>query len=180
MITQYTQAALVAENRRLAAPASVGSIPTGAMREDRVSMGWGAARRLGTMLANLARIVAVELTCAARGLDLRAPLEPAPATAAALELLRGRAGGPGPDRWVAPELAAAEELVRSGALLAAVEHAIGAHGRAAGRRRARDRSARVTLHITHYTDPACPFAFSADRSGGACAGTTGTSLPGAT
>jgi histidine ammonia-lyase len=126
MIAQYTQAALVAENRRLAAPASVGSIPTSAMQEDHVSMGWGAARRLGAMLANLARILAVELTCAARGLELRAPLEPGAATGAALELLRAHAGGPGPDRWVAPDLAAAEELVRSGALLGAVEGAIGA------------------------------------------------------
>ena len=96
------------------------------MQEDHVSMGWGAARRLRTMLANLGRILAVELTCAARGLDLRAPLEPAAATGAALSLLRRHAGGPGPDRRLAPDLAAAEELVRSGALLEAVERAIGA------------------------------------------------------
>jgi len=126
MIAQYTQAALVAENRRLAAPASVGSIPTSAMQEDHVSMGWGAARRLAEVQGNLARILAVELTCAARALDLRAPLLPGPGTAAALELLRTRAAGPGPDRWVAPELGAAEELVRSGELLAAVEAVTGA------------------------------------------------------
>ncbi len=125
MIAQYTQAALVAENRRLAAPASVGSIPTSAMQEDHVSMGWGAARRLTGMLDNLARILAIELTCAARALDLRRPLAPAAGTRAALELLRTRAAGPGPDRRVAPELEAAEELVRSGAVLAAVEAAIG-------------------------------------------------------
>ncbi|MGH2851264.1 MAG: histidine ammonia-lyase, partial [Solirubrobacteraceae bacterium] len=125
MIAQYTQAALVAENRRLAAPASVGSIPTSAMQEDHVSMGWGAARRVGVMLENLARILAVELVCAARALDLRQPLEPAAATAAAAALLRTRVGGPGPDRWLEPDLAAAEDLVRSGALTEAVETVIG-------------------------------------------------------
>ena len=74
MIAQYTQAAMVAENRRLAAPASVGSLPTSAMQEDHVSMGWAAARKLRTVVDNLARILAVELVCAARGIELRAPL----------------------------------------------------------------------------------------------------------
>ena len=82
MIAQYTQAAMVAENRRLAAPASVDSLPTSAMQEDHVSMSWGAARKLRTVVANLTRILAVELVCAARGLDIRAPLAPAPATGA--------------------------------------------------------------------------------------------------
>ena len=77
MIAGYTQAALVAENRRLAAPASVDSVPTSGMQEDHVSMGWGAARKLRLSVANLTRIVAVELACAARGLDLRVPLLPA-------------------------------------------------------------------------------------------------------
>ena len=67
---------MVAENRRLAAPASVDSLPTSAMQEDHVSMGWGAARKLRQSVANLGRILAVELSCAARGLDLRAPLAP--------------------------------------------------------------------------------------------------------
>ena len=75
MIAQYTQAALVAENRRLAAPASVGSLPTSAMQEDHVSMGWSARHAsCARAIANLARILGVELTCAAHGLDLRAPL----------------------------------------------------------------------------------------------------------
>jgi histidine ammonia-lyase len=126
MLAQYTQAAMVAENRRLAAPASVDSLPTSAMQEDHISMGWGAARKLRISLANLTRILAVELACAARGLDLRAPLRPGPGTAAALRALRA-AGvpGPGPDRWVAPELGAAERLVASGDLVAAVEGPIG-------------------------------------------------------
>ena len=125
MIAGYTQAALVAENRRLAAPASVDSLPTSAMQEDHVSMGWGAARKLRVSVANLCRIVAVELACAARGLDLRAPLAPAPGTAAALSVLRSRVPGPGPDRYMSPELAEVDELVRSGAVVVAVEQAIG-------------------------------------------------------
>jgi histidine ammonia-lyase len=125
MIAHYTQAAMVAENRRLAAPASVDSLPTSAMQEDHVSMGWGAARKLRLSVANLARIVAVELGCAARALDLRGPLEPAAGTGAALALLRVHAPGPGPDRFLAPELAAVEELVARGAVTTAVESAIG-------------------------------------------------------
>ena len=125
MIAGYTQAAMVAENRRLAAPASVDSLPTSAMQEDHVSMGWGAARKLRTCVANLTRIVAVELACAARALDLRAPLSPALGTGAALSAVRSVVPGPGPDRWMSPELAAVEELVRSGELLAAVEEAVG-------------------------------------------------------
>jgi histidine ammonia-lyase len=126
MIAQYTQAALVSENRRLAAPASTGSLPTSAMQEDHVSMGWSAARKLRTALGNLARILAVELTCAAHGLDLRAPLRPGAGSGAALAAVRERIAGPGPDRHLAPDLAAAEELVTSGAVLGAVEDAVGA------------------------------------------------------
>jgi histidine ammonia-lyase len=126
MLAHYAQAALVAENRRLAAPASADSIPTSAMQEDHVSMGWGAARKLRTTTANLTRILAVELISAARGLDLRGPLRPAAGTAAALAAVRERIAGPGPDRFLAPELAAAEELVGSGALVRAVEQRTGA------------------------------------------------------
>ncbi|MEZ5073236.1 MAG: histidine ammonia-lyase [Solirubrobacterales bacterium] len=126
MIAQYTQAALVAENRRLAAPAGVDSIPTSAMQEDHVSMGWGAARKLRCSLANLTRIIAVELAAAARALELRAPLRPAAGTGAALAALREAVPGPGADRFLAPELAAVERLAAGGAVLAAVEAAIGA------------------------------------------------------
>jgi histidine ammonia-lyase len=125
MLAQYAQAAMVAENRRLAAPASVDSLPTSAMQEDHVSMGWGAARKLRTALANLTRILAVELTCAARALDLRAPLRPAPGTAAAVQAIRTVVPGYGPDRYLAPELAEVEALVRDGRLLAAVEARLG-------------------------------------------------------
>ena len=125
MLTHYTQAAMVAENRRLAAPASVDSLPTSAMQEDHVSMGWGAARKLRGVVANLARILAVELVCAAHAIDLRSPLEPGPGTSAAMAAVRTRIAGPGPDRFLAPDLAAAETMVSSGAILAAVEGAVG-------------------------------------------------------
>lgn len=125
MLTHYTQAAMVAENRRLAAPASVDSLPTSAMQEDHVSMGWGAARKLRTVIANLARILGVELLCAAHGLDLRAPLPPGPGTSAALEAVRAGIAGPGPDRFLAPDLARAEELVASGEIVRVVQDAVG-------------------------------------------------------
>jgi len=125
MIAQYTQAAMVAENKRLAAPASVDSIPSSAMQEDHVSMGWGAARKLRSVLANLRRILAIELVAAARGIDLRAPLRPAPATAAAIAELRASVPGPAADRYLSPDLAAAEELLRGGSLVAAVRAVVG-------------------------------------------------------
>jgi histidine ammonia-lyase len=126
MIAHYTQAAMVAENRRLASPASVDSLPTSAMQEDHVSMGWGAARKLRQSVANLGRIIACEMVCAARGIELRAPVQPAAATAAAVAALRDAGvAGPGPDRWMSPELGRAETLVMSGEMLAAVERISG-------------------------------------------------------
>ena len=121
MIGQYTAAALCAENRRLAAPASVDSLPTSAMQEDHVSMGWGAARKLRRVVDNLRRILAVEWVAAARGIELRAPLQPAEATAAAVSLLRVQVPGHGPDRWLSPELASAEQMLADRKLVAAVE-----------------------------------------------------------
>ena len=120
MIAQYTQAAIVSELKRLAVPASVDSIPSSAMQEDHVSMGWSAARKLRRGIAGLTTVLAIELLTAARALDLRAPLRPAPVTGAVRDLLRTRVDGPGPDRHLAPEIAAAEELVATGAVLDAV------------------------------------------------------------
>jgi histidine ammonia-lyase len=125
MIAHYTQAAMVSENRRLAVPASVDTMATSAMQEDHVSMGWNAARKLRVAIDNLARILAVEVTCAARAIDLRQPLLPGPGTAAALAAVRAEVAGAGPDRWLSPELAIVEQLVRSGAVLDAVTGAIG-------------------------------------------------------
>ena len=119
MIAQYTQAALVSELKRLAVPASVDSIPSSAMQEDHVSMGWSAGRKLRTAVDALGQVLAIEVLTAARALDLRAPLTPAPATAAAVAALRQRVDGPGPDRHLAPEIQAATELVADGTLLAA-------------------------------------------------------------
>ena len=125
MIGQYTAAAMCAENRRLASPASVDSLPTSAMQEDHVSMGWGAARKLRRVVENLRRILAVEWVAAARAIELRSPLQPADATAAALQLLRTRVRGPGADRWLSPELHAAELLLVEEALVSAVESVAG-------------------------------------------------------
>ncbi|OBQ51215.1 histidine ammonia-lyase [Streptomyces sp. H-KF8] len=126
MIAQYTQAALVSELKRLAVPASADSIPSSAMQEDHVSMGWSAARKLRTSVDNLTRVVAVELYTAARAVELREGLTPAPATRAVVEAARrAGVGGPGPDRHLAPDLAAAESFVRDGRLLAAVEKVTG-------------------------------------------------------
>ena len=120
MIGQYTQAAIVSELKRLAAPASADSIPSSAMQEDHVSMGWSAARKLRRSVAGLTTVLAVELLTAARALDLREPLRPGPVTAAVRDLVRTRVPGPGPDRHLAPEIAAVEELITSGAVLDAV------------------------------------------------------------
>jgi histidine ammonia-lyase len=116
MIAQYTQAAIVSELKRLAVPASVDSIPSSAMQEDHVSMGWSAARKLRTAIDGLTTVLAIELLTAARALDLRAPLTPAPATGRVVATLRERVPGPGPDRHLAPEIHAAETLIRSGEL----------------------------------------------------------------
>jgi histidine ammonia-lyase len=126
MIAQYTQAAIVSELKRLAAPASVDSIPSSAMQEDHVSMGWSAARKLRRAMDGLTRVLAIELLTAARGIEMRSPLQPAPATAAAIAALRN-SGAPrvGTDRWLAPEIDVAVQLVASGAVVAAVESVTG-------------------------------------------------------
>ncbi|MGH3504796.1 MAG: histidine ammonia-lyase [Nocardioidaceae bacterium] len=119
MIAQYTQAAIVSDLKRLANPASVDSIPSSAMQEDHVSMGWSAARKLRRSVDGLTRVLAIELLTAARGIDLRHPLEPAPATGAVIARLREQVPGPGPDRPLSPEIDAAVDLVGSGAVVAA-------------------------------------------------------------
>ncbi|ONM49946.1 histidine ammonia-lyase [Nocardia donostiensis] len=125
MIAQYTQAAIVSELKRLAAPASVDSIPSSAMQEDHVSMGWSAARKLRRAIDGLTRVLAIEALTAARALDLRAPLEPSPATAAVRAVLREHIDGPGTDRHLSPEIEKAVRLAASGALVAGAESVIG-------------------------------------------------------
>ncbi|MDO8390078.1 MAG: histidine ammonia-lyase [Actinomycetota bacterium] len=125
MIAHYTQVAMALENQRLAVPASTQSMPTSAMQEDHVSNGWAAARALRRSVANLRRVLAVELVCAAAAIDLRGPLQPAAGTGAAVAVLRSLVAGPGPDRWLSPDLRMAEQLLADGSVLAAVESAVG-------------------------------------------------------
>src|SRR5215469_188914 len=125
MIAQYTQAAIVSELKRLAVPASVDSIPSSAMQEDHVSMGWSAARKLRRALDGLTRVLAIELLTAARGIDLRRPLLPGPATGAVLAALRRSAAGPGSDRFMAPEIEAALAFVTDGRAVRAAESVVG-------------------------------------------------------
>ena len=128
MIAQYTQAGIVSELKRLANPASADSIPSSAMQEDHVSMGWSAARKLRRAIDGLTRVLAVEVLTAARGIDMRKPLTPAPATGAVVALVREHVAGPGTDRYLAPEIAAVVELARSGAIVAAAEGVVGPLG----------------------------------------------------
>jgi histidine ammonia-lyase len=121
MIAQYTQASIVAELKRLAMPASVDSIPSSAMQEDHVSMGWSAARKLRRAIDGLRRVLAIELLTAARALDLRSPLLPSPATAAVVAALRSRVDGPGPDRHLSPEIDAAVSFVGTGEAVEAAD-----------------------------------------------------------
>jgi len=125
MIAHYTQVSMALENQRLAVPASTQSMPTSAMQEDHVSNGWAAARKLLRSVANLRRVLAVEMVCAGAAIDLRGPLQPAAGTGAALAVLREQVAGPGPDRWLSPDLRAAEQLLADGTALTAVETAIG-------------------------------------------------------
>jgi histidine ammonia-lyase len=126
MIAQYTSAGIVSELKRLAAPASVDSIPSSAMQEDHVSMGWSAARKLRRAVDGLTRVLAIELLTAARALDLRAPLTPAPATAAVVAGLRATGTeGPGGDRFLSPEIETAVDYVRSGDAVRAAETVTG-------------------------------------------------------
>jgi histidine ammonia-lyase len=125
MIAQYTQAALVSECKRLAVPASVDSIPSSAMQEDHVSMGWSAARKLRHSVDLVGRVLAIEILTAARALDFRAPLESSPAIAAVVRRLRETVPGPGPDRHLAPEIEQAVRGVQDGTLLAAAQDVTG-------------------------------------------------------
>ena len=113
MIAQYTAAGLVSDSKRLAVPASVDSIPSSAMQEDHVSMGWHAGRKLRKVVDNLRYILAIELVGASRCIELRAPLKPAPITGALYRRVRELVPGFGPDRFMSPDLEAAAGLLRS-------------------------------------------------------------------
>ena len=119
MIAQYTAAGIVSDLKRLASPASVDSIPSSAMQEDHVCLGLHAARKLRLAVDGLTRVLAIEILTAARAIDLRAPLAPGDALVGVIRTLRADVAGPGPDRFLAPEIETVVELVRSGALLEA-------------------------------------------------------------
>ncbi|HEU0205705.1 MAG TPA: histidine ammonia-lyase [Pseudolysinimonas sp.] len=118
MIAQYTQAGIVSELKRLAAPASVDSIPTSAMQEDHVSMGWSAGLKLRRAIDGLTGVLAIEILTSARGLEMRGE-GASPVSRRVMDALRTRVPGAGPDRYLAPDIAASVELVRSGELLGA-------------------------------------------------------------
>jgi histidine ammonia-lyase len=114
MIAHVTAAALASENKSLAHPASVDSMPTSANQEDHVSMATFAARRLGPMAANTARIVAIELICAAQGIALRKPLTTSPTLDEALAMIRADVAFWERDRAFAPDLEAIRVRVERG------------------------------------------------------------------
>ena len=125
MLTQYTAASLVSENRTLCFPASSDSIPTSAGQEDHVSMGATSARKAGQILANTEHAIAIEFLAAAQGLDLRADLQPAPATAAALSVVRSVSPMLKEDRSLSGDISAVRRLMADGELLTAVEAEVG-------------------------------------------------------
>ena len=117
MITQYTAAALVAENRVLSHPASVDSVPTSGLQEDHVSMGWGAGRKLGTVLDNVTWVVAIEMMCAAEGIRHRSPLKPGAGTAAVVDLIREVVAPLDRDRSPGGDIESVAALIDSGAFV---------------------------------------------------------------
>ncbi|MBI5581344.1 MAG: histidine ammonia-lyase [Deltaproteobacteria bacterium] len=125
MIAQYTAAALVSENKVLAHPASVDSIPTSANKEDHVSMGTIAARKGREIVANTENVIAIELLCAAQALDLFTNLKPGEGTLAAYQAIRRVIPHLDTDRFLAADIAAMRDLMRNGAILGAVEERVG-------------------------------------------------------
>ena len=125
MIVQYTAASLVSESKTLAHPAAVDSIPSSAGQEDHVSMGMTSARHARDVVANAEVVVALEALAAAQAVELRRPLKPAKGTAAALAAIRDEVAFLTADRELKPDVDEAIELVQSGALVDAVEAAIG-------------------------------------------------------
>jgi len=121
MLAHYTAAAAVNRLRTHATPASVDSISTSGGQEDHVSMGWNACRKLRTSIDDAGRVLAIEILCAAQALELRreasGALRPSPESEAVIARLRAEVAALPTDRFLAPDLATAEQLVRSGALL---------------------------------------------------------------
>ncbi len=119
MLAQYTAAALVAENRVLSHPASVESIPTSGSQEDHVSMGWGAGRKLGQILDNAVRVIAVEILCAVQGIEYRAPLQPGSRASDVVQAVRDVVASLTDDRPIGEEIETVAGLIEDGTLQAA-------------------------------------------------------------
>jgi len=126
MIAQVSAASLASENKSLSHPASVDSVPTSANQEDHVSMGVTAARKARAILDNTEQVLAIEWVCAAQAREFNLALEPGIGARAAFALLRTQVAKLQNDRFLHADLAAARELLRSGALVSAVERAAGA------------------------------------------------------
>lgn len=116
MISQYVQAALVAENKVLVHPASVESIPTSGSQEDHVSMGWGAGKKLFPLLENVTRVLAIEVLCAVQGIEYREPLQPAPGTKEIVDLVRSHVPSLTADRSTSAEIETVAKLIAAGIL----------------------------------------------------------------
>jgi histidine ammonia-lyase len=125
MIAQYTAAALVSENKVLAHPASVDSIPTSADQEDHVSMGTIAARKARTILENVQHVIAIEYLCAAQGLDLLAPLAPSAPLSAALKTIRKVVSKLEDDRALSTDIEAVHQLMSRSAIIDATRDVTG-------------------------------------------------------
>ncbi len=125
MIAQVSAASLASENKSLAHPASVDTVPTSANQEDHVSMGVTAARKARAILDNTEHVLAIEWMCAAQAREFNIELEPGVGARAAFDALRTRVPKLDQDRYLHVDMAAARELLRSGALVAAVERAVG-------------------------------------------------------
>ncbi|MFL6178977.1 MAG: histidine ammonia-lyase [Actinomycetes bacterium] len=124
MLAQYTAASLVSENKVLAHPSSVDTIPTSGNQEDHVSMGWTSMRKLRDVVRNVRSVLAVEMVCAAQAIDLRAEVAaPSPAVAAAHALLREQVATMSVDREVSPQIEAVDQLLPE--LVAAAESVAG-------------------------------------------------------
>jgi histidine ammonia-lyase len=120
MISQYVQAALVAENKVLSHPASVDTIPTSGNQEDHVSMGWGAGRKLAQVLDNARRVIAIEILCAVQGVEYRKPLTPGPGGAAVVELVRHHIPPLDQDRSLTNEIELVTGLIADGSVAGAI------------------------------------------------------------
>ncbi|MCD4677439.1 MAG: histidine ammonia-lyase [Desulfobacula sp.] len=125
MIAQYAAASLVSENRVLAHPASVDSIPTSANKEDHVSMGSIAARKCRDIVGNTEEVIAIELLCAAQGIDLFTNVKAGDGTLAAYEVIRSKVDYMKEDRLLSADIAKVKKLLRNGSIVKAVEDKVG-------------------------------------------------------